>query len=165
MRGAGHEVSILIRLGDGDHAGRGPSNVSTMIIRPPQHGQRRAPVAQQFEQLRREHHITIALPLALLDPESHALAVNVGHLQVRDFGHAQARAVGDAERRFVLEARRGFEEARHLFLAQHDRRPARLGHDSQGTNEVGPFERHGEEELMLANNWSTSRVCWAGAAG
>ena len=42
MRGAGHEVSILIRLGDGDRAGLGPSNVSTMIIRPPQHGQRRA---------------------------------------------------------------------------------------------------------------------------
>ena len=42
MRGDGHEVSILIRLGDGDRAGRGPSNVSTMIIRPPQHGQRRA---------------------------------------------------------------------------------------------------------------------------
>ena len=42
MRGDGHEVSILIRLGDGDRAGRGPSKVSTMIIRPPQHGQRRA---------------------------------------------------------------------------------------------------------------------------
>ena len=37
-----HEVSILIRLGDGDRAGRAPSNVSTMIIRPPQQGQRRA---------------------------------------------------------------------------------------------------------------------------
>ena len=35
----GHEVSILIRLGGG---GRGPSNVSMMIIRPPQHGHRRA---------------------------------------------------------------------------------------------------------------------------
>jgi hypothetical protein len=69
------------------------------------------PVAQQFEQLRREHHITIPLPLPLLDPESHALAVNVGHLQVRDFGHAQARALGDAERRLVLEARRGFRDA------------------------------------------------------
>ncbi len=31
-----------MRLGDGDRAGRGPSNVSTMIIRPPQQGQRRA---------------------------------------------------------------------------------------------------------------------------
>jgi len=42
MRGAGHDVSILIRIGEGDRAGRGPSNVSTTIIRPPQHGQRRA---------------------------------------------------------------------------------------------------------------------------
>src|SRR6185312_3793912 len=41
MRGDGHEVSILIGLVDGDRAGRGPSKVSTMIIRPPQHGQRR----------------------------------------------------------------------------------------------------------------------------
>ena len=39
-RGDGHEVSILILLGDENRAGRGPSNVSTMIIRPPQHGQR-----------------------------------------------------------------------------------------------------------------------------
>ena len=42
MRGDGHELSILIRLGDGERQGRGPSNVSTMIIRPPQQGQRRA---------------------------------------------------------------------------------------------------------------------------
>jgi hypothetical protein len=38
------------------------------------------PVAQQFEQLRRQHHVAIPLPLALLDPERHALAVDVGHL-------------------------------------------------------------------------------------
>ena len=38
MGGDGHEVSILIRLGGGDRAGRGPSKVSTTIIRPPQHG-------------------------------------------------------------------------------------------------------------------------------
>jgi hypothetical protein len=42
MQGDGHDVSILIRLGDGERQGRGPSNVSTMIIRPPQQGQRRA---------------------------------------------------------------------------------------------------------------------------
>ena len=41
MHGDGHEVSILIRLGDGDRAGRGAVEVSTTIIRPPQHGQRR----------------------------------------------------------------------------------------------------------------------------
>jgi len=35
-----HEVSILIRFGGGDRAGRAPSKVSTMIIRPPQQGHR-----------------------------------------------------------------------------------------------------------------------------
>ena len=80
------------------------------------------PRAQQFEQLRREHHVPVPLPLALLDPQRHALTVNIGYLQVRDLGHPQACAVGDAERGFVLEARRGFEETRHFLLAQHDRR-------------------------------------------
>ena len=42
MRGDGHELSMLIRVGDGERQGRGPSNVSTMIIRPPQQGQGRA---------------------------------------------------------------------------------------------------------------------------
>ena len=51
--------------------------------------------------------------------------------------HPQARAVGDAERGFVFEARRCFEEPRHLLLAQHDRRFARLVHDPQRANEVG----------------------------
>jgi hypothetical protein len=35
-------VSILIRIGDGERVGRGPSNISMLIIRPPQHGHRRA---------------------------------------------------------------------------------------------------------------------------
>ena len=42
MHGDGHELSILIRLGDGERQGRAPSNVLTIIIRPPQQGQRRA---------------------------------------------------------------------------------------------------------------------------
>jgi hypothetical protein len=42
MCGDGHEVSIVIRLGDGEGQGRGPSKVSMMTIRPPQQGQGRA---------------------------------------------------------------------------------------------------------------------------
>ena len=37
MRSDGHEVSILIRPRHGGRAGRGPSKVSTTIIRPPEH--------------------------------------------------------------------------------------------------------------------------------
>ena len=85
------------------------------------HARTRAPRARFVKQ------IAIPLPLALLDPQGHALAVDVGHLQGHDLGHPQARAVGDAERGLVLEAGRGFEETRHLLLAQHDRRPTRCG--------------------------------------
>src|SRR5208283_4900420 len=55
MRGDGHEVPILIRLGDGDRAGRGPSKVSTTIIRPPQHGQRRKDEAGSADRSRRDY--------------------------------------------------------------------------------------------------------------
>src|SRR5271166_1831894 len=106
------------------------------------------PVAQQLEQPRGEHHVAIPLPLALLDPKRHALAVDIGHLEVRDLGDAQARSIGDAERGLVLEAWRGFEETRHLLLAQDAWSLARLVHDPQRTNEVGPFERHGEKEAQ-----------------
>jgi hypothetical protein len=104
------------------------------------------PFAQELEQLGRQHHVAIPLSLALLDPEHHAPAVDVGHLQACDFGHPEARAVGDAERGLVLETRRRLEETRHLVLAQDGRRLARLGHDPQTTNAVGFFERHGEKE-------------------
>src|SRR5271166_1243713 len=40
-RGDGHEGSILVRVCDGERAGRAHSKVSAMIIRPPQQGQRR----------------------------------------------------------------------------------------------------------------------------
>src|SRR5271157_3781226 len=89
--------------------------------------------------------------LARLDPERHALTVDVGHLEVRDLGHAQARAIGDAERGLVLEAGRGFEEARHLFLAQHDRRLARLQYRGQMPDEVWLFERNLEKEPQRAD--------------
>ena len=104
------------------------------------------PLAQQFEQLGREHDVPISLSLALLNPQRHALAIDVGHFQGHDLGHAQARPVGDAERGPVLDAGRRFEKARHLLLAQHDRRLARLLHGRQRADEVRPFERHLEEE-------------------
>jgi hypothetical protein len=60
-RGDAHEVSILIRLGRGEYAGRTPSKVSALIIRPPQHGHpkgvsspsRIKPVEDRSRQLKR----------------------------------------------------------------------------------------------------------------
>src|SRR5580693_2446777 len=42
------------------------------------------PLAQQGEQICREHGIAIPATLATLDPEQHAFGVNVGHLERRD---------------------------------------------------------------------------------
>jgi hypothetical protein len=50
------------------------------------------PDAQAFQQQRREHGVAILLPLALLDPQGHALAVDVADLQGHDFADAQAVA-------------------------------------------------------------------------
>ena len=99
---------------DGAHELTGRHRVDRVLARkqPCLRPRRVPPFAQQFEQLRREHDVAVPLPLALLDPKRHALAVNVGHLQVRDLGHPQARAIGDAERGLVPEAGRGFEETR-----------------------------------------------------
>src|SRR6476661_7167939 len=42
------------------------------------------PVAQQLEKVRRENDIPVLLALALLDPDDHSVAVNVGELQRYD---------------------------------------------------------------------------------
>lgn len=104
------------------------------------------PVAQPFQQLRREHDIAVALALALFDAQGHALAVDIGNLERHDLGHAQSRAVGDAERGLVLQAGRCFEQASHLFLVQDHQRLARLMHAGEMATEFWPVERDVEEE-------------------
>ena len=47
--------------------------------------------------------MTVSLALALLDAQQHALAFDVGNLEVGDLGHAQAGTIGDAERGLVLD--------------------------------------------------------------
>jgi len=54
-----------------------------------------APIrAQNNEQLRRQHDVTIPAALALFDPDQHAAAVDVGDLQTHDFGHPEPCGVG-----------------------------------------------------------------------
>ena len=49
----------------------------------------RPPLAQQRQQVGREHGVAVAAPLAALDPEQHALAVDVRDLEGCDLRHAQ----------------------------------------------------------------------------
>src|SRR3712207_9568548 len=64
------------------------------------------PLAQEVEEVGREHDEAVFASLALLDPDQHAGAVDIGDLQVGDLRDAPAAAVGDAERGAVLQARR-----------------------------------------------------------
>ena len=50
------------------------------------------PVAQGFQQFRREHDVAILLALALLDTNDHAFAIDIGGLQADSLGDAQPAA-------------------------------------------------------------------------
>ena len=104
------------------------------------------PLPQEVEQVGREHREAVLAPLALLDPDQHAGAVDVGDLEVGDLGDAQAAAVSDAEGGTVLQARRVREQERDLLGAEHDRQPLGRGDPGQAVAEPGPAERHMEEE-------------------
>ena len=68
------------------------------------------------------------------------------HLQRDDLGHPQTRPIGDAQRRLVLDARRRLQKARDLLGAQNNRHFARLARERQMLDDLGPIERHSEEE-------------------
>src|SRR5882672_4646726 len=62
------------------------------------------PGAQQRKKMLGEHDIAVLAALALLDPDHHAGAVDVGDLERDHLGSAQARSIGYAQRHPVLEA-------------------------------------------------------------
>jgi hypothetical protein len=64
--------------------------------------------------------------LALLDPQQHALGIDIADLERDDLGDAQSSAVCGGERRLVLRPRRRLEQQRDLFDAQHGREPYRV---------------------------------------
>src|SRR5271166_6295759 len=77
----------------------------------PHHGpalrpRRLPPGAQQVEQARRQHHVTVLAAFALLHADDHPLAVDIGDLERNHLGGAQAGAIGHAQRRLVLQPRR-----------------------------------------------------------
>ena len=101
-----------------------------------------------MEQLRRQHGVAVLAAFALLDPEQHALGIDVADLERDDLGDAQSGAIRSGQRRFVLRARRRLEQQRDLLDAEHGRQPARLAHDREPPGKIRPVKRHGEEETQ-----------------
>src|SRR5215470_15253108 len=61
------------------------------------------PRAQQRKKLWRQHGMAILAALAHLDPDQHALQIDVADPQHDGLAAAQTGAIGDAERSLVLE--------------------------------------------------------------
>jgi len=107
---------------------------------------RAPPVAQQHEQALWQHGVAIAPALAAFDPEQHALAVDIAHLERRDLADAQASATGDRQGGLVLETGGCIEKPLHLALGQHHRDLAGMRGADQLARKLGPVERMREEE-------------------
>jgi hypothetical protein len=92
--------------------------------------------------------VAVLAALTLLDPDQHARAIDVAHLERYDLGDPQSGAIGCAERGPVLRTWRRFEKPRHLLEAEHQRQLARLADERETAGEIGPVQRHGEEEAQ-----------------
>ncbi len=113
---------------------------------PPLRPRQLPPGPQQGQKMRRQHHVPVLAPFALLDADDHPGAVDVGDLERDDLGRAQSRAVSDAQRRLVLEAGRRIQEARHLLRAQDDRQPPRLLDEGEFDDDLRLAQRHREKK-------------------
>ena len=87
--------------------------------------------------MRRKHHVAVFVALALLDPDHHALAVDVGYLQRNHLGHAQSGPIGHTQCRLVFEPRRRIEKARDFLRAQDNRQLAWFVNELGVVDDVG----------------------------
>ncbi|WP_192812876.1 hypothetical protein [Rhizorhabdus wittichii] len=60
------------------------------------------PLAQQREDIGREHRVATLSALAAFDAEQHPFAVDIGDLEHRQLGGVEPGAIGDRERRLML---------------------------------------------------------------
>src|SRR5260370_199423 len=79
------------------------------------------PNAQQLAQLGGQHGGAVFASLARLDPQQHALGVDVADLERDHLGDAQPGPVSGSECRLVLGSRRRLQQKRNLLDAQNGR--------------------------------------------
>lgn len=116
------------------------------------------PLAQKTKQIGGQHRVAIAPTLAALNPQQHAFAVDIAHLEMRDLRNAQPCAIGNRQGRVTLEAGCCLEQAGGLVAAEDDRQIAGLVHTHQPVWQIGPVERVGKEKAQGrddAYSWST----------
>src|SRR5260370_4697780 len=113
--------------------------------------------SQDLEQPWREHYVAILTILALVHTDHHALAVELGGLQVYDFRHAQPGGVRAHQDRALLETGDRLEEGSDLLQAQDDRESEGLLRQRKVLVAPGSLERHAVEEAQCADRWTEAR--------
>ena len=113
--------------------------------------------------MRRKHYVTVFVALALLDPDHHTLAVDVGYLQRDHLGHAQSGPIGDTQCRLVFEPWRRIEETCDFLRAQDHRQLAWFVDELGVVHDVGAPKRDPEKEPQCRDALVEGRN--AGATG
>jgi hypothetical protein len=83
-------------------------------------------VPQEFEQFRRQHHVSVLGSLAELNPNRHALAVNVADAQVNGFTDAHAGSIQGSDQHMMRKTGSGLQQRQHFRRAENDRKLLRL---------------------------------------
>src|SRR5712664_654766 len=100
------------------------------------------PGTQDLQELRREHHVAIFFPFALLDTDDHALAVDCGRGERDGLGDAQSCGIADGQDGAMFSAPDAVQKLKNFFRAQDHGQFLRLlrsgNHLFQGPI---PFER------------------------
>src|SRR3974390_1843160 len=110
--------------------------------------------AQNPQQLRREHDVTVLAAFALLNSDDLPVTVNVGDLEKNDFRYTQAGGIDRRQRGTTLETWDRLQEADDLVSAQNNRpllRFARIG-DTLGNGVVAEchaIEKAQREERLV----------------
>ena len=133
-----------------DHL-RGDRRISPpAVVRPREEiGARSHPavvLAQRREQRWTEGDLAIAAALALLDPEHHALAIDVTDFELARFAAAPAGAIQRQEHRAVIEILCARDETLDLVGAEHDGQAVPPLRIRQVLAHVTPFEDISAEE-------------------
>jgi len=107
----------------------------------------RPPVAQQAENLRRQHHVAVLASLGLDGPDDSLRAADVTDPEPHHLAGAQPAATGQRQRRPQLEAGRHRQEPPDLVPAQHRRDLPRLLQVVDLGSQIVPAQRHPQQEL------------------
>src|SRR6516165_9604806 len=97
--------------------------------------------AEELQQPRGKHDITVLTALTLTDSDDHALAVDVADLEGSGLGDPQVRGISGHEDGALLEIADGRKETSHFFRTEHDGKGAGLLDRRDGIRDMVAAQR------------------------